>query len=836
MSDDWSLADSATLEHLILIPRGGLGNRIRAIGAARRLCSLSDAKLTVVWDFGNYEALFAAGPEVEVLDRLPANADSLRRINVPMWSEGGTRNNRRVPLREDHTLIVQSLFWFCAAEEPLVGEDEALREWLPQPAQAIQDTVTEITSAHFTRTVGMHIRQGDNNRRLVVTPIEDFVREAERVIAEDHTIFLATDSAETEQLMRSRFADHIIVFPKNWEMPFRWPRLAPGGGGTELLAAGEELVPDFVDMQLLAACEYVIGSTISSYSRLAARYNGSPRCLLLPAPPMHPVWGRGLEPERKWRDRAKAAGDPGAERDGQPRIRRNDHSILSAPELGQWEPRLTVSVVIPAYGRQDKLDLTLASLAAQTYPSHLMQVIVVDDGSDPPLRLPEIAPENTTLIPSAPGGWGAGHALNTGVQAADGEVIHRLDADMLLHRDHVEASMRWHHLADYLVVIGYKRFVDYGADPHSPHDVHNAVAAGDADKLFDLDQTHPSWIETVIDATDGLRSADAGAYRVGTGQTISFTHRLWDACGGADTELIRGQDVEFSFRAAQAGAVFVPDPQARAFHLGLSEMLTRTAEGTRFREPYLGNRVPWRRRWRQETGRQWMVPYVDVVVEVGTASYEEARATVVGALASDIPDVRVTLVGRWSELTDERRPPLDDHLLDLRLLHESFVHDARVRLQDSVPPTSAPVPFRFHCSPGWVLNADALRRLVELADSQCDGIVSLAPPRGSGASIGRLERTAAIARARWLAKDGEDLDDIVATAFGTHWIDGTQWALTPAADKPKPASVTALHDQIRTLKTEAARWEKEATRLKRKLQEPLSKKLLEAARRRITRR
>ncbi|MFF5211182.1 glycosyltransferase [Streptosporangium sp. NPDC000396] len=872
MDDQLSLADSATLEHLIVVPRGGLGNALRAVAAARRLCSLTGAKLTVVWEFGNYEALIAPDPGTEVFDRLPSHVASLRHIRLRRMSEGGNNGNRRVPIREDRALIVESWFWFCAVEEPLVSEREALTDWLPRPAEVIQDRVREFAEANFRRTVGMHIRQGDNDRKLVVTPIEAFLREAERVVAEDRSIFLATDSEETEKMMRARFGERIIVFPKKWDLPYRWPRLNANGEklsphllekqfavdaaesspdfvDTELLAAGSELVPDFVDMQLLAACDYVIGSKMSSYSQMAARYNGSAHCVLLPAPPPHPVWGKALEPPGKMRNRVAMMVKPGSDRNGRPRIRRNDYAALAVPELGQWTPKLTVSVVIPAYGNQEKLDLTLAGLAAQSYPSHLMQVVVVDDGSSTPLRLPEVVPEHTRIISSAPDGWGAGHAMRAGVEAADGDVIHRLDSDMLVYREHIEANMRWHHLTDYLVVIGYKRFVDFVPGRHSLGNVRDAIASGEADTLFDLENSHPSWIEKVIDETDGLRTAGWRAYQIGTGQTISLTRRLYEECGGVDSALVRGQDTEFSYRAAQAGAVFVPEPEARAFHLGLTEMMTRHTEGMRFREPYLSNRVPLRRTWREAAGRQWLVPYVDVIVDVSGASYEKGRATVAGALASSLVDVRVTLVGPWSEATGDRRSPLDDPLLDLRLIREAFMHDGRVRLAESVPPTSEPVPFRFDCPAGWVLTADALHKLINLANNKCYGMISLALPEGSesgkpGRRIGRFERTAAVARALRLRQEGEGLEEVVDEIFGVHRIDGTAWALTRAVDKPKRGAVPPLREErTRAYKAEATRWrkesvrwEKEVARLRRELQEPLGKKLFKAARKRLVRR
>src|SRR5262245_18516167 len=81
----------------------------------------------------------------------------------------------------------------------------------------------------------------------------------------------------------------------------------------------------------------------------------------------------------------------------QPRIAFNDYSGRAVPERGEGSPGSCVSVLVPAHGDQERLDLTLASLAAQSYPGHLTEVVVVDDGSDPPLRLPPIRPERTRL-------------------------------------------------------------------------------------------------------------------------------------------------------------------------------------------------------------------------------------------------------------------------------------------------------------------------------------------------------------------------------------------------------------------------------------------------------
>ena len=55
-----------------------------------------------------------------------------------------------------------------------------------------------------------------------------------------------------------------------------------------------------------------------------------------------------------------------------------------------FKPKLSVTVIVPARNNQAKLDLVLAALAVQSYPSRLTKVIVIDDGSDMKLVLPKI--------------------------------------------------------------------------------------------------------------------------------------------------------------------------------------------------------------------------------------------------------------------------------------------------------------------------------------------------------------------------------------------------------------------------------------------------------------
>lgn len=501
-----------------------------------------------------------------------------------------------------------------------------------------------------------------------------------------------------------------------------------------------------------------------------------------------------------------------------PRLVRNDHGPLEPPALGKWEPTLSVSVVIPAHGHQDKLDLVLASLAAQSYPASLMEVIVVDDGSPEPLVLPSVLPEHTRLLSSEPGGWGSAHAVNSGVAVSEGQVVLRLDADMLVFREHVESQMRWHHLLDYGVAMGHKLFVDHVPGALSPEYVREEVAAGRAGELFDAETADPHWVERLIHKNDRLRTADRLAYKVFIGATGSLHRSLFDAAGGLDGSLVLGGDTEFAYRVAQRGAIFVPDLDTSSWHLGRSQMQTRREAGTRYRSPYVSNRVPDFHLRRKRPDRLWEVPFADIVVDVEGHALEDTDTTVSALLDGTTPDVRVWLVGPWGTLDDGRRSPLDEDRLDLRLIGETFRGDPRVRLVESAPESDPRVPYVLRVPVGSRPSRRAVADLVEAADKNRVGLLCAPLPGATRAADGvlRLERTSAFARARHLEPGarGADLDRVVEEVHGIHWMPG-EGLVTEEGQTPENPAV--LRRELDRALAETERLRARARRAERKL-------------------
>ncbi|MFC4114845.1 glycosyltransferase [Nonomuraea zeae] len=474
---------------------------------------------------------------------------------------------------------------------------------------------------------------------------------------------------------------------------------------------------------------------------------------------------------------------------GGPRVRHNDYGTLRPPAIGSWEPSLRVSVVIPAYDCADALERTIPALARQTYPSELVEIVVADDGSRPPIEVPG------ARVVRVADGWGRGAARQTGQLAATGDVIHWLDSDMLLAEDHLEAHMRWHHLIDHAVVIGDTLFVDEPGE----------------------EGVQSEYTRKTLESTRRLKDAGASAYLSHTGASTSVRAELLRAAGGVDTGLNMAEDTELGYRLAQTGAVFISDAAARAWHVGPSTVMLREKEVHRHNWSYLGDLIPDLRWLRNHPRRNWLVPYVRV--EVAATTYEQTRASVDSALAGTLTDAAVTLVGPWGKLTGERRSNLDDPLLDLRLLHHLYAHEPRVVFAESVPATAAPAPFRLSLPTGWVLGADTLAKLVRHADRDLLGLVCAALAEDAGGVVtARLERTAAFARA---ARFDGAADDLVDEMFGVEWVSGGEYGFATAEEAEPlagdPAKWRALAaqrlEEVKELRAEVARLAAEVERL-----------------------
>ena len=129
---------------------------------------------------------------------------------------------------------------------------------------------------------------------------------------------------------------------------------------------------------------------------------------------------------------------------------------------------------------------------------------------------------------------------------------------------------------------------------------------------------------------------------------------------------------------------------------------------------------------------------------------------------------------------EDRVQPVEDPVLETRLVHRSFPHEPRVRLVEAAPTTSdaefvltlpdvstAPLPTALSAMLGDLERTHHGARVLTYA---------------SGAAA-RLERTAALARVARLADDGDDHEALMDEAFGVKAYAATDVGWVPTAER-----------------------------------------------------
>lgn len=433
---------------------------------------------------------------------------------------------------------------------------------------------------------------------------------------------------------------------------------------------------------------------------------------------------------------------------------------LSVPPVGQWEPTLTVEVVIPARDCQDELDRTLAALSVQTYPSELLKVVVVDDASNPPLVLPDLRPEATRFLRlDEAQSHGSGRARHAGAQSTTADVILFLDADMVADRAHVDAHARWHHATSHALVLGRKWFVDFTGI--TPSQVASQGSDGLGPVLEGRRQRGHVWQEDFIASQNNLSIDSDAAFIAVVGANISIRRSLYEATGGFSAFGLRGiVDTEFGYRAYASGALIVPDDEAISFHQGARNFSSRGDEIKRLRTGLAANYLPIPLFRQSVRGRQWAVPMVNVLVDSGAASPEDVQITVDSVLASTFSDLVVTVIG--SDLPSW----LTDYL----------AHDGRVSFRPDAPPSAFPSPITAAIDPGLLLGESSVQRLITALDEAGVGAVRTHPGQLEGRQVG-LWRTRNLLRAA--STRPADLDQRVAELSGEQWLDADTIGVAP---------------------------------------------------------
>jgi glycosyltransferase involved in cell wall biosynthesis len=235
-----------------------------------------------------------------------------------------------------------------------------------------------------------------------------------------------------------------------------------------------------------------------------------------------------------------------------------------------------VSVVVTHYDAPDRLALVLAGLAAQTLPPRRFEVVVADDGSPEPPRLPA-QPYPLRLVRQEDDGFRAAAARNLGAAATTGRVLCFLDGDTVPEPGYLAAVLdaldrtaaadrREPGGTGEALVVGRRRHAELsGWTP----DRLVAWFAGRAGPPVELEE--PAWLLDGFRWTDDLRAADDESYRFVIAAVLSMHRSLFERVGGFEGSFraYGGEDWEIANRCWLAGAQMRYVAQAVAWHDGV---------------------------------------------------------------------------------------------------------------------------------------------------------------------------------------------------------------------------------------------------------------------------
>ena len=427
-------------------------------------------------------------------------------------------------------------------------------------------------------------------------------------------------------------------------------------------------------------------------------------------------------------------------------VRHNDWREVGVEALETFEPAAPVSVVIPCYQTpRVVLAKTLVALEGQSYPSGIFEVVLVDDGSEPPVACPNSSVLNISLVRQRRRGFGLARARNTGARAAAHGILLFLDSDLVVDADWIASHARWHHAVCDAVSLGLTARVS--ADGVSAGDVRGR--AGSLGELFSGMAADSPRFEGMMARTADLTSADDDLFRAAEGGNLGIRADFFWSAGGYDESFERWgiEDTELVYRAFTRGALLAPVRDQVAWHQGLwpegriakerSRRLQRGKAAHLIAHPSFRGNSP---------GRIYKVPEHVVTIHADRRPCDDVIRACVNVLADRVHDL-IVRIETGAGCDPER----------LARLREEFDDDPRVRV---APDRSAIEEFPvspFHIDlPAAVFAKNLVHRLRAGLGTAAAATCTLADSTEVA-----IARTRAVHRARRTGKDISCFGDVL---------------------------------------------------------------------------
>ncbi len=257
----------------MLVPSGGLANRMRAIASAYQLAAETGSQLQVVWfqDWGlgaPFHALFEQPHDLSLREATLKDKliyDRPRRKNFWLPSLPQQFLFERCLREDDIGNLKKKNFDFASWLQGhrcymscfgLISEvNPALFQKLFVPVAAIHEVVKSYEEQFSDYTIGVHIRRTDHSIAILQSPDELFLERVKHEIDLHHDtkVFLATDSNDVKSTFVAAFGNRVVMQPDE-----------SSRSSIDGIRSG------LVDMYTLSLTKKIYGSAFSTFSMVAA--------------------------------------------------------------------------------------------------------------------------------------------------------------------------------------------------------------------------------------------------------------------------------------------------------------------------------------------------------------------------------------------------------------------------------------------------------------------------------------------------------------------------------------------------------------------------------------
>jgi glycosyltransferase involved in cell wall biosynthesis len=251
-------------------------------------------------------------------------------------------------------------------------------------------------------------------------------------------------------------------------------------------------------------------------------------------------------------------------------------------------PSLSVSIIVPGWNVASTIERCLTSIEQSSFnrtAPHLLEVVVVDDGSDDGTWevLEGLQLGLNLKVARHDRNWGAGQARNTAMVLAEGEIVISLDGDVIPGTFAIEEMAKRHVLLDGAMLLGFYANIDSDDDAVALPSLQTGPMMAVPPFMHDwrVSWYTPGWPENLCRESDHLKRlggqrpifAPNGARW--TPPNFAFSGLLglrradWLATGGYD-ERFQGwgwEDTMFGARAVALGAKAIPVYSAVGWHV-----------------------------------------------------------------------------------------------------------------------------------------------------------------------------------------------------------------------------------------------------------------------------